>query len=81
LAPSLRGLELVDPPDDVKGVYGLEPQWDGLGLLAFAIVPHFRSDHPETELVETLYAHYTNAGVPHRTLSDGDALVIDEREV
>jgi dipeptidase E len=81
LAPSLRGLELVDPPDDVRTTYGLEPIWDGLGLLPFAIVPHFRSDHPETELVEALYVHYTNTGVPHRTLSDGDALVIDERTV
>ena len=81
LAPSLGGLELVDPPADVTTAYGLEPQWDGLGLLPFAIVPHFRSDHPERELVEALYVHYTNTGVPHRTLSDGDALIIDERGV
>ena len=79
LAPNLGGLELVDPPDDVRTTYGLEPLWDGLGLLPFAIVPHFRSDHPETELVEALYVHYSNTGVPYRTLSDGDALVIDER--
>ena len=81
LAPSLGGLELVDPPAGVTTAYGLEPQWDGLGLLPFAIVPHFRSDHPERELVEALYVHYTNTGVPHRTLSDGDALIIDDRGV
>ena len=79
LAPSLRGLELVDPPGDVRTAYGVEPQWEGLGLIPHAIVPHFRSDHPERELVESLHAHYVNLGVPHRTLSDGDALVIDER--
>jgi dipeptidase E len=79
LAPDLSGLELVDPPDDVGITYGLDPLWGGLGLLPFAIVPHFRSDHPERELVEALYVHYVNTGVPYRTLSDGDALVIDER--
>lgn len=79
LAPSLRGLELVDPPGDVIRAYGVEAMWEGLRLISHAIVPHFRSDHPEAELVETLHAYYVETGVPHRTLSDGDALVIDER--
>ncbi|HYY32323.1 MAG TPA: Type 1 glutamine amidotransferase-like domain-containing protein [Gaiellaceae bacterium] len=78
LGPSLRGLELVDEPEAVDATYGAEPVWDGLGLLDFAIVPHVDSpDHPETERCNRLAEHYRVEGVPHRTLRDGEVLVID----
>lgn len=78
LAPSLRGLEIVDQPDAVAATYGVPALWDGLGLLDYAVVPHYRSPgHPETEACERLAEHYRATGVPHRTLSDGQAIVID----
>jgi len=77
LAPSLRGLELVDEPDAVARTYRAPPSWDGLGLIEYAVVPHFRSPgHPETEASERLAEHYRATGVPHRTLRDGQAIVI-----
>jgi hypothetical protein len=39
LAPSLRGLDLMVDPGAVQACYGAEPTWQGLGLLAYAIVP------------------------------------------
>lgn len=78
LAPSLRGLEIVDEPGAVSATYGVPAIWDGLGLLEHAVVPHYRSPgHPETEACERLAEHYRAAGVPHRTLRDGQAIVID----
>ncbi|MDQ5819888.1 MAG: peptidase E [Actinomycetota bacterium] len=78
LAPSLRGLELVDEPEAVPTVYGVPATWEGLGVLEYAIVPHVDSPgHPETELCGRLGEHYRAQGVPHRTLRDGQALVID----
>ncbi len=78
LAPSLRGLELVDQPEAVAAIYGVPAIWEGLGLLGYAVVPHYRSPgHPETEACERLAEHYRAAGVPHRTLRDGQAIVID----
>jgi dipeptidase E len=78
LAPSLRGLELVDEPEAVQETYGAEPVWNGLGVLDFAIVPHVDSPgHPETERCNALADHYRAEGVPHRTLRDGEVLVID----
>ncbi|MFF5209060.1 Type 1 glutamine amidotransferase-like domain-containing protein [Streptosporangium sp. NPDC000396] len=77
LAPSLRGLELVDDPGAVRELYGADPLWDGLGLLEYAIVPHYRSEHPESEAVELVAAHYRTENVRHRTLRDGQAIVID----
>jgi dipeptidase E len=78
LAPSLRGLELCDPVDDVRSLYGAEPIWEGLGVLDVAFVPHICSPgHPETELVAEVAARYRRDGVPHVTLRDGQVLVID----
>jgi dipeptidase E len=71
LAPSLRGLELVDDPTVVA-----DPRWDGLGLLEYTILPHYRSDHPESAAIDLVAAEYRERGVPHRPLRDGEVIVI-----
>jgi dipeptidase E len=71
LAPSLRGLELVDDPTVVD-----DPRWDGLGLLEYSILPHYQSDHPESAAVELVAAQYRERGVPYRPLRDGEVVVI-----
>jgi dipeptidase E len=77
LAPSLRGLELVDAPEAVTEIYGVPPIWDGLGLIEYAFVPHVDSpDHPETEACGRVAEHYRAKGVAYRTLRDGEAIVI-----
>ncbi len=78
LAPSLRGLETVDAPAAVSEVYGGEVVWDGLDVLGYAIVPHVDSPaHPESEGLGRVAEGYRAANVPHRTLRDGEVLVID----
>ena len=78
LAPSLRGLELVDDPTRGAAVSGEPVRWDGLGVLDYSIVPHCQSPgHPETKLCDRLEEHYRKAGVAHRALRDGQAIVID----
>lgn len=46
LAPSLHGIELVDPKDETAEGYDTEVVWDGLGILGYAVAPHYKSDHP-----------------------------------
>jgi dipeptidase E len=81
LAPSLRGLEAdgLDDPNLVPSAYGpAEPIWDGLGLLDYLILPHFESPgHPETEAVGRAVERFRADGIAHRTLRDGQAIVID----
>jgi dipeptidase E len=78
LAPSLRGLEHCDDADEVRRLYDAEPVFDGLGVLDFALVPHVDSDgHPESQLLGEVARRYAATGVPHRTLRDGQALVVD----
>jgi dipeptidase E len=77
LAPSLGGLELIVDPGAVRAHYRAEPIWEGMGLLPYAIVPHYRSRHPQSEAAELVAARYRAEGVAHRTLRDGQAIVID----
>jgi dipeptidase E len=78
LAPSLRGLDRCDDPAVVPETYGDPVVWDGLGILDYVIVPHVDSPgHPETEALSAVAAGYRADGVPHRTLRDGQALVVD----
>jgi dipeptidase E len=77
LGPSLRGFELVDEPDAVEATYGADPVWDGLGILDYAIVPHVDSPgHPETDRCNALAEHFRTEGVAHRTLRDGEVIVV-----
>ncbi len=78
LAPSLQGLETVDSPDVVGEIYDDKPIWDGLAVLDYAIVPHVNSpDHPESEALGLVAERYRAMGVPHRTLRDGEVLLIE----
>ncbi len=77
LSPSLRGLEAVDDAEAVGRIYGAEPVWEGLGVLAEAFVPHVQSPgHLESAALDLVAARYGAAGIPHRVLRDGQALVI-----
>jgi dipeptidase E len=75
LAPSLRGIHLADEPTRVASGYPEAVPWDGLGLIPFAIVPHYRSDHPESPLMEAVVSYFVEHGVPFITLRDGDVYI------
>ena len=80
LAPNLNGLEQCDPVADVARANGADAQarFDGLGVLSYTVVPHIDSpDHPECDVLERVAAAYRRDGTQHRTLRDGEALVVD----
>lgn len=80
LAPSLKGIELVDPKDDVSEGYDKAVIWDGLGILEYAIAPHYKSDHPESADIDKCVHYFKENGIPHKTLRDGEAIVINGDE-
>ena len=73
--PSLKGIDLMDDPGVVPDGYTAAVVWSGLGLIDFSIVPHFRSDHPETQVAELAADYFTEHGIPFKTLADGDVIV------
>lgn len=66
--PDLSGIEIMDDPT--------EADYDGtpptLGLIEQRIVPHWRSDHPESALAERAAEELARRGLDHLRLSDGD---------
>ncbi|MEU4824007.1 Type 1 glutamine amidotransferase-like domain-containing protein [Actinomadura sp. NPDC023710] len=78
LAPDLHGLERCDDPQAVHTAYGAPARFDGLAVIDYAVVPHIDSPgHPESEILGTVADHYRSQGIAHRTLRDGQTIVID----
>jgi dipeptidase E len=78
LSPSLEGFELVDPLEVVQRMYGEPPIWEGLGILDFSFVPHFKSPgHPETEAIDDVVMYLQNHQIAYRTFRDGEVLTVD----
>lgn len=77
LTPSLHGIELVDDPHDVPQGYRQEVIWDGLGLLPYAIAPHYKSDHPESAAVDKSVEYLIDHHLPFIALRDGEVIVVD----
>ncbi|MFD6880242.1 Type 1 glutamine amidotransferase-like domain-containing protein [Streptomyces sp. NPDC054904] len=79
LGPDLRGIQGdVDNPELVPSGYeGTTMGWECLGLVPFAIAPHHRSDHPESEEIDRLVEYYIEHHVPFVALRDGQAIVVD----
>ena len=75
--PHLRGLELMDAPEATAEHYPAAPPiWDGLGLVSSPIVPHYRSDHPESADAERVAEHHAANGEPCTLLTDAEVLLV-----
>lgn len=77
LSPSLHGVELVDDEHLMSEGYQTETIWEGLGVLDYAFVPHYKSDHPESADIDKYVAYLKEHKMPHITLHDGESIIID----
>ena len=78
LAPSLHGVELVDPKDETVEGYDIEIVWDGLGILGYAVAPHYKSDHPESDDENKYVEHLADNHMLFKTLRDGEIIIIKD---
>jgi dipeptidase E len=76
LAPRLDGLKHVDDPHAIPYA-DRDPVWEGLGILDYLILPHFRSNHPESALIDKDVAYCQSEGIPFRTLRDGEVIIME----
>ena len=77
VTPTLKGIHFVDDPDVIPVGYSEQIIWDGLGLVPFCFAPHYKSDHPETELVEKSVEFFIHTKIPFIALHDGEVYVED----
>ncbi|MEM7170516.1 MAG: Type 1 glutamine amidotransferase-like domain-containing protein [Pseudomonadota bacterium] len=77
LGPTLKAYQIVDDPTD-RPYEGLdEVIWDGVGLLDFVFLPHFQSDHPESEAIDMELAYCKARGLPYQTTRDGEVIIFE----
>ena len=75
MSPTLQGINLADDPDFSAPPYNPEVIWEGLNFVPYWIVPHYQSDHFESEMMEAVVEFYRRENLPFKTLRDGEALV------
>jgi len=75
LSPTLHGLELVDDPNIIPQRYNPEIVWNGLDIVNFSIAPHYKSDHPESGMVDKEVEYFIKHKIPFKTLRDGEVVI------
>jgi len=75
LSKDLYGLEIVDDPNVIPDNYVKEIAWKGLGLIDYYFAPHYKSDHPESELVTKEVELWKKEDKYFRVLCDGEVII------
>ena len=73
LAKDMHGLDICD--DSNINPYGIDTMWNGLGYFDYIFLPHYKSNHKETKLVDTSVDYCNQHNIKFKTLSDGDVII------
>ena len=76
LFSDLNAYAIVDDPTDTPYEDQKEVIWEGLGLIDFAFMPHYKSDHPESVDIDKEVEFCEKNNIPYRTLHDGEVIII-----
>jgi dipeptidase E len=77
LAPTLKGIALMDDPKAKP--YGKKSKiiWDGLDILDYSIVPHYKSNHPESKMADKAVEYMIKNKMLFKVLRDGEVIIIE----
>lgn len=76
LSFTLKGLQTVDDSSNYPYEGFKETIWEGLGLLDYLFLPHFDSDHPESEDINKEVVYCTENSIPFKTVRDGEVVTL-----
>jgi dipeptidase E len=79
--PDLAGIDLVDDPTVIPDGYPRDVEPRCLGLITFRILPHWRSDHPESAAIDRAESDLRDKGLDYRCLHDGQAFIVSDGSV
>ena len=77
LGQTLKGMDLVDDPNVYPYESHKETIWDGIGILDYTIVPHYKSDHPESAKADETIKYMKKNKISFKTLKDGEVIIIE----
>ena len=75
LAKDMHGLDVCDDPS--INPYGIETIWEGLGYFDYIFLPHYKSNHKETKLIDDSVEYCNKNHIKYKTLHDGDVIIVD----
>ncbi len=78
LSPDLAAYAIVDKPDDFPYPGQQQTLWDGLGILDFAFLPHYDSNHPESADIEKEIANCIERKILFRAFRDGEVYIFED---
>ena len=81
IGEDLDGTELVDDVNAIADGYNNETIWEGYGLIDFYPIVHYKSDHPESHLMDKELEYIISKGRKYKTLRDGETIIIDSDAV
>ncbi len=76
LSHNLRYLQIVDDPT-ITPYSVKEVIWKGLGLIDYAFLPHYKSDHPESKGIAKTVEYCKKNKIPFKTLRDGEVIIVE----
>jgi len=77
MSPTLDGYQLVDDPTETPFEGFDEVLWGGLGIIDYTFLPHFESDHPDSENIGKELEYCKEKGLSYKTVRDGDVLIVE----
>lgn len=78
LCDSLKYIKNVDDPNDFPYEVNKQIIWDGLGVFNYGILPHYQSEHFESEDIAKEVQQCIDNKWLFKTLRDGEVIIIDE---
>jgi dipeptidase E len=76
LSPDLKAYKIVDDATDMPYPEIKRAILKGIGLIDYALMPHYESDHPESESIGKEVEYCKRHNIPYKTLRDGEVILI-----
>ncbi len=77
LSKDMHYLHIVDKPYDYPYPEIQETIWEGLGFFDYAFLPHYDSEHPETEDIGKSIQYCIDNRILFKALRDGDVIILE----
>lgn len=78
LCDSLKYIQIADNPNDFPFEGNKETIWEGLGVFDYGILPHYDSDHFESELIGKDVRKCIDNKWLFKAMRDGEVIIIEE---
>jgi dipeptidase E len=73
----LKAYQIVDNANDLPYAEVQEVIWEGLGLIDYAFMPHFDSDHGESANIAKEIQRCKDSHIPFKAVRDGEVIIIE----